>query len=205
MDAGYVIVKKFTRLYESYTANKDHYLNGYSQIPYSMPNPHILPSAFAKKYHGIDREGPLPYTDSTDSAEKFLGLLQQQGKATEFFISTADDASNAISQLHPTDHYEIIWARMLTSNSLTPNEYTSIGFEPINGQTGFSPLCDSMCFMRWHGSDPDGHLFKNYYDKLNTYALFNNSKTATDFTNFYLSWDEAEQDNYEIAEIFVKK
>ena len=78
----------------------------------------------------------------------------------------------------------------------------SLGFEPtwFVGDC-FSAVCDCMCFPKWHGTDKEGVLFVEHYERLNQHALFNSRNEAQAFLDFYRSFDWKETGNYVIAEI----
>lgn len=41
-----------------------------------------------------------------------------------------------------------------------------------------------MCFPRWHGTDKEGVLFGEHYERLNDYALFDSRGGRVEF-NFF--------------------
>ena len=56
--------------------------------------------------------------------------------------------------------------------------------------------------QNWHGTDPDGNLFLDYYKKLNEHGLFKNENDCSDFTKYYESFEWTERGPYQITEIF---
>jgi hypothetical protein len=61
-----------------------------------------------------------------------------------------------------------------------------------------------MMFPRWHGTDKEGILFLEYFKKLKIDGMFENSNTAKEFLNYYLSFTWTETGKYEIVEVFKK-
>ena len=62
-----------------------------------------------------------------------------------------------------------------------------------------------MLIPRWHGTDNEGILFKDYFNKLSKHGLFETHDIAKSFLDFYLSFDWTETGKYEIAEVFIKE
>jgi hypothetical protein len=61
----------------------------------------------------------------------------------------------------------------------------------------------STCFPRWHGTDPEGVLFREHFERLNRHGLFESAQEASAFLAFYLSFDWTETGEYEIAEVWA--
>ena len=62
-----------------------------------------------------------------------------------------------------------------------------------------------MLFPRWHGSDPEGTLFRDHFEKLNSFGLFYNRNDAREFLKYYLSFDWTETGEYYITEVALLK
>jgi hypothetical protein len=87
-----------------------------------------------------------------------------------------------------------------------PAGFSSIGFEPpFFYSDHFSASCDCMLVPRWHGTDKEGALFKEYFQMLNQYGLFADPLTAERFLKYYLSFDWTETGDYCITEVFIKQ
>jgi len=67
----------------------------------------------------------------------------------------------------------------------------------------FSASCDCLCFPRWHGTDPEGLLFREHFSRLNRDGLFRSAQEARAFLRYYLSFDWTETGEYEIAEVWA--
>ena len=112
------------------------------------------------------------------------------------------DARRVYSLLRNPERWEVIWAGNSDEAVDRSDVGATLGFEP----TWFvgdrlSALCDCMCFPRWHGTDKEGVLFAEHYERLNEHALFNSRDEAKEFLEFYLSFDWTETGDYVIAEI----
>lgn len=200
VEAGYLIVKTFPKLYQDYVQRYE-----LSKPFYALPRIDLGPDDYEIQYHGIDRDVLDAYTNSDNLAEIRMSELEKVNKCEDGFLFTQADVNEVMSYIADPKTYEIIWTRIAKSNHKPPNGYISIGFEPsyFIGDH-FSASCDCMLIPRWHGTDKEGTLFKDYFDKLNRHGLFETPDIAKSFLDFYLSFDWTETGEYEIAEVFIK-
>lgn len=199
IEAGYLIVKTFPKLYKDYVQRY-----ALSTSVYALPRIDLGPDDYEIQYRGIDRDALTPYTDSDNLAEIRMSEMEKDSRCGDGFLFTQADVNDVMSYLIDSNTYEIIWTKIAKSNDKPPDGFISIGFEPswFIGDH-FSASCDSMLIPRWHGTD-EGTLFKDYFDKLNRYGLFETYDIAKSFLDFYLSFDCAETGEYEITEVFIK-
>ena len=102
-------------------------------------------------------------------------------------------------------NYEVIWTRTIHTNINPPEGFYSIGYESSYFISDhFSASCDCMMIPRWHGTDDEGLLFMDYFNKLNQYGMFNSAEETEAFLKFYLSFDWTETGDYETAEVFIQ-
>lgn len=212
--AGFLIVKTFETLYRAFPHPTPPDVS-----LYSVPQSNIEPAALSEKYRGIDREPiegfPLksmaglirddPSTFPLDERAACLALhgLEEQGKADEDFVFALHDARDIYSLLGEPDKWEIIWAADTAARIQAPANVRLLGFEPtwFLGDH-FSASCDCMFFPRWHGTDREGTLFVDYYNRTNEHGLFRSAEEAAAFLQFYLSQDWTETGDYVIAEVY---
>ena len=204
IEAGFLIVKTFARLYSEY---KDRY--DLRRDVYAMPRVDREPERSPIQYRGLDRDALDDYADSKLDAEIQLALLALDNRAVEGITFAQSDAEEVYSLLGPLQpDYEIIWSRIAGSSAAPPDGYVAIGFEPSYfANDHFSPSCDCMLIPRWHGTDMEGELFLPYFQQLNVHGLFADPKATQDFLRHYLSfdWTEAEPSGgYVIAEVFIR-
>jgi hypothetical protein len=128
--------------------------------------------------------------------------LDVANRAQDDFIFSLADVRRVYSLLRNPERWEIIWAGNSDMTVDRTEVGTTLGFEPtwFIGDH-FSALSDCMCFPRWQGTDPEGKLFAEYYQRLNGHALFNSRDEAQGFLDFYRSFDWTETGDYVIAEI----
>ncbi len=133
-----------------------------------------------------------------------MAELEKISKCEDGFLFSSKDVQEVWSYLGNPEDYEIIWTKIAGNNTKPPREFESIGFEPsyFSGDH-FSASCDCMLIPKWHGTDKEGTLFLEYFGKLNKYGLFEAVDIASEFLNYYLSFDWAETGEYEIAEVFI--
>jgi len=200
IEAGYLIVKTFPKLYQDYVQRYE-----LSKPIYALPRIDLGPDDYEIRYRGIDRDVLDAYTDSDNLAEIRMSELENDNKCEDGFLFTQADVNDVMSYLADLKTYEIIWTRIAISNHKPPDGFIPIGFEPsyFVGDH-FSASCDCMLIPRWHGTDKEGALFKDYFDKLNKHGLFKAHDIAKSFLDFYLSFDWTETGEYEIAEVFIK-
>jgi len=209
---GFLIVKTFETLYRQFVKTFPN-----DMIVYSVPREGVEPEDVAKQYHGIDREALgawspaapefagsiIPYPPAIEpDACPGMHALECQGKSEDNFIFSEADAWYIYSLLSNPKKWELIWAAQVESAIAPPAQCNLLGFEPtwFYGDH-FSAVCDSMCFPRWHGTDVEGELFREHYDRLNSHGLFDTPGEAIEFLEFYASFDWTETGEYVIAEI----
>ena len=201
IEAGFLIVKTFPKLYQDYV---DRY--ELAKSFYALPRIDLSPSDYEIQYRGLDRDALDPYEDSENLSEIRMFELEEEKKCEDGFLFSNNDVSDVMGYLFDFDLYETIWTRIAKSHQQPPENFISIGFEPsyFVGDH-FSASCDCMMIPRWHGTDEEGTLFKDYFGSLNKYGLFGTSDLASDFLDFYLSFDWTETGEYEMAEVFIKR
>lgn len=199
IEAGYLVVKTFPKLYQDYVQRYE-----LSKPFYALPRVDLCPTDYEIQYRGVDRDVLDAYADSDDLAEIRMLELEKENKCEDGFLFTQAEVDDVISYLADSEGYEIIWTRIAQSNHKPPDGFDSIGFEPTYFVGDhFSASCDCMLIPRWHGTDREGTLFKDYFDKLNRHGLFETQDIAKSFLDFYLSFDWTETGDYEIAEVFI--
>jgi len=202
VNAGYLIVKTFARLYVDYN---DRY--ALRRDVYAIPRIDREPTEYTIQYRGLDRDALDDYADSEINAEVRLALLVIDNHAVDgiiFLRSDAEDVYTSLGQLQ--SEYEIIWSRIAGIDMAPPDGYLSIGFEPTYfASDHFSASCDCMLFPRWHSTDEEEELFLPYFRQLNEHGLFMTPEVAKEFLDYYLSFDWTEHDEYIIAEIYLRE
>jgi hypothetical protein len=199
--SGFLIVKNYPAIYREY-------VDKYKIVKdiYGIPRKDLLPSDQKIQYRGIDRDALNPNENSGFRSEIKMSELELQKKCDCGFLfdkSTVQEVYDLLEE--QAVDYEIIWSRIAGSNGLIPEGFTSIGFEPsyFVGDH-FSASCDCMIIPRWHGTDEEGTLFLEYFQKLNKYGLFNKPEETNNFLKYYLSFDWTETSgHYEIVEVFI--
>lgn len=200
IEAGYLIVKNFARLYRDYAPRymltKDFY---------GLPRIDKTPESCPIQYRGLDRDALGPYTNSDDLAEIRMAELEKIGGCEDGFLFSDETVRAVLSlALAPAD-YEVIWTKVASSPILAPAGFMSAGFDPTYFEGDhFSASCDCMLVPRWHGADKDGTQFAEYFRQLNRFGLFSSPDAAQSFLDFYLSFDWTETGDYAIAEVFLK-
>ncbi len=217
--AGFLIVRTYDWLFEWYCGCGlfDEALN---LGIYALPQKGLRPENYEKRYAGIDRDPLWRWMDSIESAKlddeelkrlsvekgakTALQRLQDLGLSWEDFIFSLDDARDVFSKLLEPREWELIWTAKAESNAPEPPGAIFLGYEPtwFYGDH-FSAVADCMCFPRWHGCDPEGILFKEYFDRLNEHALFAAAEEAQRFLDYYRSFKEAEIGDYHIAKVMA--
>lgn len=198
--AGYLIVKTYPKLFNEFKMqlNLTHDL-------YAFPRIDKDPEQNSIQYRGLDRDALTENEYSNNLAEIRLDELEKINKCYHGLIEQFEYAQDAFNYLENKDSYEIIWARIADQTRTPHPGFTPIGFEPsyFVGDH-FAAQCDCMLFPRWHGTDKEGTLFLEHFNKLNHYGLFNSPQEAQSFLDYYLSFDWTETGDYFIAEVFVQ-
>ena len=214
---GFLIVTRFEALYRDYCLRiekvaREHW--GFTdKLIYSVPQGRLPSSEVRKKYRGIDRVPLIAWPSREFPDETWMGReepeasqaledLETANRANDGFIFSVFEAHRVYSLLRNPDWWELIWADNSEMRTDRNGVGLTLGFEPtwFVGDR-FSAVCDCMCFPRWHGTDREGKLFTEYYERLNDHALFTSRDEARAFLDFYRSLDWTETGDYVIAEI----
>ncbi len=199
IESGFLIVKTFPKLYRDYVGRYE-----LSKDIYALPRIDKGPEDYRIQYRGLDRDALDPYAKSEMLAEIRMAELERNGRCEDGFLFDPKEVQDVIDFLDNSKEYEVIWARTIQSKLVPPNGYHSIGYEPSYFNSDhFSASCDCMLFPRWHGTDQEGTLFTEHFQKLNRYGMFSSPEEASNFLRYYLSFDWTETGEYEIAEVFV--
>lgn len=221
--SGYLIVKTFERMYREYLKLRDEmkFPLPNDKVIYSIPWKGMPPEAYAKQYRGAARSPLFRWTDMDEEAfggknlvvepEVFereahmtMGRLPPVGQNDPTLIASYDDVKRVFGLLETPAEREIIWARDTRADSTEAPNHLLLGYEPtwpFGGEEGFSALSDCLCFPVWHGTDPEGVLFREHHEKLNRHGLFDTPEAAKAFLDYYLSFDWTETGPYVITEV----
>jgi hypothetical protein len=131
-----------------------------------------------------------------------MNELELKKKSDEDFIFSLEDARHVFSLLRRPEAWELVWIKDAAAPVSPPPHSVNVGYDPTwFWGDHFSAICDSMCFPRWHGPDPEGRLFAPYFERLNEHALFSTFSKADEFLRFYRSHDWTETGDYLIAKV----
>jgi hypothetical protein len=216
-DFGFLVVKRFDVLYAEFAAKP-----AFNAHIYALPRFGASPDDVAKQYHGLGRDplassNPPPPPHITpihafESANLFLAAemrmceLEQEDRCWNFLIYDRDGLNDVLRWLEEEHErcYETLWARVSGSEAQPPNGYRRLGYEPSYFPRGhFSTVADAMCFPRWHGTDSEGVLFVEHFDRLNSSALFNDANAAKAYLDYYLSFSWTERGDFSVAEVWA--
>lgn len=200
--SGFLVVKRFETLYREFAAKPE-----FKMAIYALPVVDTGPERLSVRYRGVDRAALSPWAKGLLAEVRMLELEGgNRIDGTEGFLSSHPEALDVLGWANEEVPfaYEILWARVAGNTDEPPAGFALLGYEPTYF-TGdhFSAICDSMCFPRWHGTDPAGELFRSYFERLNINGLFDEPATAAEFLGFYLSFDWTETGDYEIAEVWA--
>jgi hypothetical protein len=197
--SGFLVVKRFEPLFREFTARSK-----LDRRIYALPVLGDEPSAAAVRYRGLDRDAIQAFAEGSLAQIRLAELDPED--AGEGFLATADQARDVLrwAEEESPGLYELAWARVAGSAAAPPAGFERLGFEP-SYFTGdhFSASCDCLCFPRWHGTDPEGLLFREHFGRLTRDGLFRSAEEARQFLAFYLSFDWTETGEYELAEVFA--
>jgi len=202
VECGFLVVKRFEALYREFAAKPK-----FDRSIYALPVFGTGPERVAVKYRGLDRDA-VDGRDKGTLAQIHLHELEEAGVIKEF-VGLLPDAKHAAdvlgwAEMEFPDTYEIVWARIAGTFAGPPEGFACLGLEPSYFVSDhFSPICDCMCFPRWHGTDPEGALFRDHFERLNHNGLFDSATHAQEFLTYYLSFDWTETGDYEIAEVWA--
>lgn len=196
--SGFLVVKRFERLFREFASKP-----AFDRRIYALPVFGDEAAVASIRYRGLDRDAVGPFTTGSlaeirmaeldpDSRDGFLPTLEQAHDVRRWADEEAPGA------------YEVVWARIAGTPDEPPLRFELLGFEP-SYFTGdhFSASCDCLCFPRWHGTDPEGLLFREHFSRLNRDGLFRSAEEASAFLAYYLSFDWTETGDYEMAEVWA--
>src|SRR5262249_39671038 len=158
----------------------------------SIPQLGVQSNSIAKQYRGISRDAleswtaeelELGYPNIPTPTERgacmAMAELEAAGKEAEDFIFFAAAAVRGFGLLQMPSDWDLIGACRSDRHVDRPAGTSLLGHEPT-WWTGdhFSALMDSMCFPRWHGPDPNGHLLNPFHERLNANGLFPSASLA---------------------------
>lgn len=196
---GFLVLKRFEPLFREFAAKPE-----FDRRIYALPVFGDEPSSAVVRYRGLDRNAIEGYAKGSLAEIRMAEL--DRGDADGGLLRTLEQARDVLrwAEMESPGIYEIAWTRVAGTAGSPPPGFELLGFEP-SYFTGdhFSASCDSLCFPRWHGTDPDGLLFRDHFSRLNRDGLFRSAEEASAFLRYYLSFDWTETGEYEIAEIWA--
>jgi hypothetical protein len=220
MASGYLIPTRFDVLYAAAIQKGTYNENPAVSAPiYGIPHQSSpSPSSTRPQYRGIDREPlsalsfenarifteagtPCEATDATallDEIEVATG--REDGWVTD--EQSARRVWDALGEAQ--SRYEVIFAKEYTDTARPPDAARFLGCDAAYFVSDhFSCICDALFLPRWHGTDPEGALFRPYFDKLNAHGLFDTNEQALDYLRYYLSFEWTERaDNFTSIEVY---
>ncbi len=197
--SGFLVLKRFEHLFREFAAKPE-----FDRRIYALPLFGDDPSKATIRYRGLDRNAIEPYASGSLAEIRMAELdPDDTGGGLIASLEHALDVLRWAEQEAP-GVFELAWARVAGTPQAPPGAFEFLGFEP-SYFTGdhFSASCDSLCFPRWHGTDPEGLLFGEHFRRLNRDGLFPSAEEATAFLAYYLSFDWTETGEYEIAEVWA--
>lgn len=200
--SGFLVVKRFEALYRAFCADP-----AFDRAIYALPVFGTSPERLTIRYRGMDRDALTPFARGSLAQVRLLELKGGQVDGTEDFLTTYEQGVDVLrwTKEEFPDDYEIIWVKIAGRPDRPPSAFERLGFEPAFFTSDhFSAICDCMCFPRWHGTDPEGKLFRPHFDRLNSNGLFEDAQAAAEFLAYYLSIDWTERGEYEIAEVWAQ-
>jgi hypothetical protein len=218
MSSGYLLATRYEVLYQraldSHTYDNNPIGKPIYGIPFSAP---LTPPE--KKYRGIDRE-PLQaltydvaklFTEAgtpseANAATNLLEAIEIRAGRDDGWVTSLTDILEVWKLLSSEQSdYEIIWAKEFEDTTPVPGNCRFLGCDAAYfAADHFSCICDALFFPRWHGTDPEGVLFRRYYDLLNQNGLFDSNELALGYLQYYLSFDWTERaDNFTSIEIYT--
>jgi hypothetical protein len=197
--SGFLVLKRFEPLFREFAAKPE-----FDRRIYALPVFRDEPSSAVVRYRGLDRDAIGAYTHGSLAEIRMAEL--DPDDADGGFIRTLEQAREVLrwAEEEAPSVYEIAWAQVAGTTHAPPPGFELLGFEP-SYFTGdhFSAICDCLCFPRWHGTDPEGLLFREHFSRLNRDGLFRSAEEASAFLAYYLSFDWTETGEYEIAKVWV--
>ncbi|MDQ7780082.1 MAG: hypothetical protein RDV41_10295 [Planctomycetota bacterium] len=211
MASGYLIVKQFDVLYDAAVRSGTYNDNPATAEPiYGIPHKsRPLVAQGLPRYRGIDREPLRALTSEHAKLFTEVGTPCTATPATNLFdeietttgredgwITTVGDMRRVWDALGSDQRkYEVIFGKEYQDPTHPPEGAEFLGSDAAYFVCDhFSCICDALFFPRWHGTDPEGLLFKEHFDQLNRNGLFESNERALDYLRYYLSFDWTERD-----------
>ncbi|HSB71285.1 MAG TPA: hypothetical protein VLT62_18310 [Candidatus Methylomirabilis sp.] len=212
MASGYLIVTRFEALYDAGLRSGRYDRNPKTTAPiYGIPHKsRPLPPEGVPRYRGIDRQ-PLQaltcdqarlFTEAGTPSEAnpaavVLDAVECLTGREDGWVSSLEDITRVWNALAAEqDRYEVIFGRELQDSMEPPPGAQLLGSDAAYFHCDhFSCICDALFFPRWHGTDPDGTLFREYFARLNPNGLFETNQGALEYLRYYLSFDWTERDD----------
>ena len=207
--SGYLIEKTFGRMYREYvdwlTRRRPDRLN---KRGYAWPYAGICPDQMAKQYRGLQREpmqdwgaclfdsGPVEPTQQEFAASVFLAELESAGRFDDDFAVSLEDAVEVLRKIPAPVEREIIWARRMDARDNPPPGTVLLGYEPSQFYPPecISPIAEWMFYSDSAELDPEGTVFRFYFDKLNQWGLFDTQADAHEYLDAYLAFVPTDSD-----------
>ena len=209
--SGFFIVKTYEKMFLDYLSER----GGITEKIYAIPRKNSSPEDYPLQYRGLDRDALIARDNGDTLAEIRMSEIREAKKISHELIwywkspallSSFEEALEVYEWLEGMKpDYEIVWARIAGSGDPLPEHFISIGFEPSWFPDDFSASNDCMFFAMWHGPDNEGKIFLPYFERMNTYGLFQSVEDAGDFLACYLPFDWTEHGYYVITEVFVQE
>ena len=212
MSAGYLIATRFDVLYDAALRSGKYDDNQKTNQPiYGLPHKSrpVLPpdmpqyrGTYRKPLWALSFENARRFTelDTPCEANEATAMLDEIESATgreDGWVTVEDEILrvwNALGDDQP--RYEIIFGNEWGDAAKPPPGAQFLGCDSAYfAGNHFSCICDAMFLPQWHGTDPEGVLFKEHFRKLNRNGLFNTNAEALDFLRYYLSFDWTEHDD----------
>jgi len=224
MASGYLFVTRYEVIYEAALQSGRYDKNPVTGVTdakpiYGLPHPsRPILTAGSLRYRGIDREplGALSVALANVIAKSGVpceatpatALLDEIELATgreDGWLTELADVQRVWAMLNADQaKFEVIFGKEYEDNACPPAGAQYLGsdaayFVPDH----FSCICDSLFIPRWHGTDLDGTLFREHFEKLNCNGLFRSNQEALDYLRYYLSIDWTERaDNFTSIEVY---
>jgi hypothetical protein len=220
MASGYLIPTRFDVLYRRAIANGTYDPAPAPRPFYGIPTA-MLPEPMTqpKRYRGIDREPlcALSYEDARLFSEAgtqvaandgmaFLSAVEAATGREDGWITSIDDALKAWELLgEDKNRYEVLFGREVGDSAPLPPGVLFLGCDAAYFVFDhFSCICDALFFPRWHGTDKEGVLFQEHFNKLNANGLFDTNDAALAYLKYYLSFDWTERaENFTSIELYA--
>jgi hypothetical protein len=220
MASGYLIATRFELLYDAALRSGRYDNNPNTTEPiYGVPHKSraILPPNFPR-YRGINRDPlrALSYEEAklfteagtpsvASEATAVLDKIELSTGREDGWVTSANDIECVWNALGGgRKKYEVIFGKEFGDPALPPKGALFLGCDAAYFCSDhFSCICDALFIPIWHGTDPEGMLFRDHFFKLNEHGLFDSNEQALDYLHYYLSFDWTERDdNFTSIEIY---